>query len=140
MERSRDPQMLTQFYHSATQSPKSSDFPLSPELFQMSSQPGTLLPNICKMTGICCSLSFSFHAACSKKGSISHVGCRGTCCLYSKGLFRIQSRVCHSQHCGPFWPHNSFSWGMVLCIVGAYKHPVPLFTAHTLASLPLRTV
>ena len=140
MKRSRDPQMLTQFYHSATQSPKSSDLPLSPELFQMSSQPGTLLPDICKMAGIFCSLSFSFHAACSKKGSISHVGCRGTCCLYSKGLFRIQSRVCHSQHCGPFWPHNSFSWGMVLCIVGAYKHPVPLFTAHTLASLPLRTV
>ena len=84
--------------------------------------------------------SFSFHASCSKKGSISDVGCRGTCCLYSKGLFRIQSRDCHSQHYGPFWPHNSFSWGMVLCIVGAYQHPVPLFTAHTLASLPLRTV
>ena len=140
MERSRDPQMLTQFYHSATQSPKSSDLPLSPELFQMSSQLGTLLPSSCKMAGIFCSLSFSFHAACSKKGSISHVGCRGTCCLYSKELFRIQSRVCHSQHYGPFWPHNSFSWGMVLCIVGAYQHPVPLFTAHTLASRPLRTV
>ena len=140
MERSRDPQMLTQFYHSATQSPKSSDLPLSPELFQMSSQLGTLLPNICKMAGIFCSLTFSFRAACSKKGSISHVGCRGTCCLYSKGLFRIQSRVCHSQHCEPFWPHNSFSLGMVLCIVGAYQHPVPLFTAHILASLPLRTV
>ena len=140
MERSRDPQMLTQFYHSATQSPKSSDLPLSPELFRVSSQPGTLLPDICQMAGIFYSLSFSFHAACSKKGSISDVGCRGTCCLYSKGLFRIQSRVCHSQHYGPFWPHNSFSWGMVLCIVGAYKHPVPLFTAHTLASLPLRTV
>ena len=140
MERSRDPQMLTQFYHSVTQFPKSSDLPLSPDLFQMSSQLGTLLPSICKMGGIFCSLNFSFHAACSKKGSISHVGCRGTCCLYSKGLFRIQNRVCHSQHCGPFWPHNSFSWGMVLCIVGAYQHPVPLFTAHTLASLPLRTV
>ena len=139
MKRSRDSQMLTQFYHSASQSPKLSDLPLSPDLFQMSSQLGTLLPSICKMAGIFCSLSFSFHAACSKKGSISHVGCRGTC-LYSNGLFRIQSRVCHSQHYGPFWPHNSFSWGMVLCIVGAYKHPVPLFTAHILASLPLRTV
>ena len=123
--------MLTQFYHSATQSPKSSDLPLSPDLFQMSSQLQTLLPNICKMAGIFCSLSFSFHAACSKKGSISHVGCRGTCCLYSNGLFRIQSRVCHSQHYGPFWPHNSFSWGMVLCIVGAYKHPVPLYSLPT---------
>ena len=135
MERSRDPQMSTVFNHSVIRAPKWTGLPLPPDLLSR-----TLLPDICQMAGLFYSLTFSFHASCSKKGSISHVGCRGTCCLYSKGLFRIQSRVCHSQHCGPFWPHNSFSWGMVLCIVGAYKHPVPLFTAHTLASLPLRTV
>ena len=122
--------MLTQFYHSATQSPKSSDLPLSPDLFQMSSQLGTLLPSICKMAGIFCSLSFSFHAACSKKGSISHVGCRGTCCLYSKGLFRIQSRVCHSQHCGPFWPHHSpgglsSALQVLISILYLYSLPTP---------------
>ena len=135
MERSRDPQMSTVFNHSVIWSPKWTGLPLPPDLLSR-----TLLPDICQMAGLFYSLSFSFHASCSKKGSISDIGCRGTCCLYSKGLFRIQSRVCHSQHCEPFWPHNSFSWGMVLCIVGAYQHPVPLFTAHILASLPLRTV
>ena len=94
--------MATVFNHSVIQAPKWTGLPLPPDLLSR-----TLLPDICQMAGLFYSLTFSFHASCSKKGSISDIGCRGTCCLYSKGLFRIQSRVCHSQHCGPFWPHHS---------------------------------
>ena len=91
MERSMDPQMSTVFNHSVIRSPKWMGLPLPPGLL-----PRTLLPNICKTAGIFCSLNFSFHAACSKKGSISDLGCEETCCLYSNGVFRIQSRISHS--------------------------------------------
>ena len=110
--------MSTVFNHSVIRAPKWTGLPLPPDLLSR-----TLLPDICQMAGLFYSLSFSFHASCSKKGSISDIGCKGTCCLYFKGLFRIQNRVCHSQHYGPFGPHKSFSWGIVLCIVGAYQHP-----------------
>ena len=74
MERSRDPQTSTVFNHSVIQSPKWTDLPLPPDLL-----PGTRLPDICQMTGLFYSLSFSFHASCSKKGSISDLGYTRTC-------------------------------------------------------------
>ena len=83
MERSRDPQMSTVFNHSVIRSPKWTVLPLPPDLLSR-----TLLPDICQMAGLFYSLTFSFHASCSKKGSISDIGCKGTCCLYSNGVFR----------------------------------------------------
>ena len=66
--------MATVFNHSVIRAPKWTDLPLPPDLL-----PGTRLPDICKMAGLFYSLSFSFPASCSKKGSISDVGCKGTC-------------------------------------------------------------
>ena len=115
--------MSTVFNHSVIWSPKWTGLPLPPDLLSR-----TLLPDICQMAGLCYSLSFSFHASCSKKGSISDIGCKGTCCLYSNGVFRIQSRVCHSQHYGPCGPHNSFTWRcmqVLISIHDLYSLPTP---------------
>ena len=48
--------------------------------------PGNSSPVFARWPAFFCSLTFSFHAACFKKGSISDLGCKATCYFYSNGL------------------------------------------------------